>query len=447
MPYPGRGHINPMINLCKLMSFKHPDIVVSLVVTEEWKSFLSSYILPSKIHLNTIPNVIPSELIRAKDFPGFLEAVATKMEAPFEQLLDRLDSPVNAIIADTYLDWVIGVGNRRNIPVASLWTMSAAVFSILHNFDLLVGYGHFPISLSERGEERVDYIPGIPPTRLLDFPTIFNGTGRQTLYKALKSVSMVSKAQYLLFTSAYELEPSVIDALKLNFCFPLYSLGPMVPYFELDPNSNLATSDDQKVPEYLQWLNSQQKNSVLYVSMGSFLSVSSAQMDEIVAGVINSGVRFLWVSRGEKGLFEDGCGDLGLVVPWCDQLRVLCHPSVGGFWTHCGWNSTLEAAFAGVPMLASPIIWDQTSNSKKIVEDWKIGWRVKQGVEGENLVTREEIAKLVQSFMDKENSEVIEMREKAKEVQEACQAAISERGSSDSNLDFFLRDISQGQAK
>ncbi|KAJ9132694.1 hypothetical protein P3X46_033534, partial [Hevea brasiliensis] len=130
------------------MSFKHPDIVVSLVVTEEWKSFLSSYILPSKIHLNTIPNVIPSELIRAKDFPGFLEAVATKMEAPFEQLLDRLDSPVNAIIADTYLDWVIGVGNRRNIPVASLWTMSAAVFSILHNFDLLVGYGHFPISLS-----------------------------------------------------------------------------------------------------------------------------------------------------------------------------------------------------------------------------------------------------------------------------------------------------------
>ncbi|XP_057998922.1 UDP-glycosyltransferase 87A1 [Hevea brasiliensis] len=447
MPYPGRGHINPMINLCKLMSFKYPHIVVSLVVTEEWQSFLCSYIFPSNVRLNTIPNVIPSELVRAKDFPAFLEAVATKMEAPFEQFLDRLDLPVNAIIADTYLDWVIAVGNRRNIPVASLWTMSATVLSIFHHFDLLVRNGHFPIMLSERGEERVDYIPGVPPTRLLDFPTIFNGTVGQILSLALKSTSMVSKAQYLLFTSAYELEPAVIDALKLKFCFPLYPLGPMVPYFELKPNSNLSTSDDQKVPEYLQWLNSQPKNSVLYVSMGSFLSVSSAQMNEIVAGVRNSGVRFLWVSRGERGLFEDGCGDLGLVVPWCDQLRVLCHPSVGGFWTHCGWNSTLEAAFAGVPMLASPIFWDQTSNSKKIVEDWKIGWRVKQGVVGENLVTREEIAKLVQSFMDEENSEVIEMREKTKEVQEACQAAISQHGSSDSNLDFFLRDISQVKAK
>ncbi|KAJ9129685.1 hypothetical protein P3X46_035304, partial [Hevea brasiliensis] len=148
MPYPGRGHINPMINLCKLMSFKYPHIVVSLVVTEEWQSFLCSYIFPSNVRLNTIPNVIPSELVRAKDFPAFLEAVATKMEAPFEQFLDRLDLPVNAIIADTYLDWVIAVGNRRNIPVASLWTMSATVLSIFHHFDLLVRNGHFPIMLS-----------------------------------------------------------------------------------------------------------------------------------------------------------------------------------------------------------------------------------------------------------------------------------------------------------
>ncbi|KAJ6385486.1 hypothetical protein OIU77_028632 [Salix suchowensis] len=173
--------------------------------------------------------------------------------------------------------------------------------------------------------------------------------------------------------------------------------------------------------------------------MGSFLSVSSSQLNEIVAGVHNSGIRFLWVSRGETTLFKDGCGDMGQVVPWCDQLRVLRHPAVGGFWTHCGWNSTLEAVYAGVPMLASPIFWDQATDSKIIVEDWEIGWRVKREAGSEKLVTREEIAKLVKSFMDAENIEVREIRKKSKELQETCNAAIAKGGSSDTNLDSFIR--------
>ena len=49
----------------------------------------------------------------------------------------------------------------------------------------------------------------------------------------------------------------------------------------------------------------------------------------------------------------------------------------------------------GIPFLTFPIIFDQILNSKLIVEDWKIGWRVKQDVEMDNLVTRMEIAGLV----------------------------------------------------
>ncbi|XP_059429334.1 UDP-glycosyltransferase 87A2-like [Corylus avellana] len=144
MPYPGRGNINPMMNLCKLLALRRPQhILVTFVVTEEWLGFIGSDPKPSNIRFATVPNVIPSELGRAKDFPGFLEAVSTKMEAPFEDLLDRLELPVTAILADTYVFWAIGVGNRRNIPVASLWPMSATVFSVLHHFELLVQHGHF----------------------------------------------------------------------------------------------------------------------------------------------------------------------------------------------------------------------------------------------------------------------------------------------------------------
>ena len=137
-----------MINLCKLLASRQPEILITFVVTEEWLGFIGSEPKPDNIRFGTIPNVIPSELGRAKDFSGFVEAVATKTEAPFEELLDRFEYQVTAIVADNYLVWVPGFGNRRNIPVASLWTMSASVFSILHHFHLLEKNGHFPVELS-----------------------------------------------------------------------------------------------------------------------------------------------------------------------------------------------------------------------------------------------------------------------------------------------------------
>ncbi|KAB5520609.1 hypothetical protein DKX38_024928 [Salix brachista] len=603
MPYPGRGHVNPMMNLCKLMSSRKPDILFTFVVTEEWYDFiLSDTKKPDSIHFVTIPNCIPSEVGHAKDFPGFLKVVATKMDAPFEQLLDRLELPMDVIIADTYLDWfmfccfsldhvslcfftapsfratrakwsfssraigyeqveftlgvldldlallkdkpdpltdkstpeektlfnawersdrlsimflrmTIASNIKTSLPkpenakdymkaieerfktadkslagklMADLTTIKFDVQDViiqeirvhvplpsiskdgkppivepfnneehpmnnpqLHN-EIIVNepidatpaepalrrsqrqrrsaisndymlyqvesedgtmkdpFGnniaaeskslHLHLVLfffSERGEERVDYIPGIPPTRLVDFPTVFHGTGRQILPRALEPVSLVSKAQYLLFTSFYGLEAQVISALKPKFPFPVYPIGPSIPYFEIKDHSSVSGN----VSGYIEWLNSQPKGSVLYVSMGSFLSVSSSQLDEIVAGVHNSGV------------------------------------------------SVLVAVFAGVPMLTSPIFWDQIPDSKLIVEDWQIGWRVKRDERSEILVTREEISKLVKSLMDAENIEVKAMRKRAKELQETCRGAIAQGGSSDTNLDSFIRDISQGQSK
>ncbi|PQM41084.1 hypothetical protein Pyn_02026 [Prunus yedoensis var. nudiflora] len=179
--------------------------------------------------------------------------------------------------------------------------------------------------------------------------------------------------------------------------------------------------------------------------MGSFLSVSSAQMDEIAAGLCDSGVRFIWVARGETSRLKEVCGDMGLVVPWCDQLRVLCHSSVGGFLTHCGWNSVTEGVFAGVAFLAFPLLMDQGMVSNLIVEDWKVGLRVKKAeVKIDHLVTREEIAGLVKKFMDLEDEQGKEMRRRARELKKICRGAIAEGGSSDTNINAFISSISQG---
>lgn len=139
----------------------------------------------------------------------------------------------------------------------------------------------------------VDYIPGTYTARVADLPT---EADPRVLKRAVECVSMVSKSQYLLFTSLYELEPQAFESLKLEFPFPVYPVGPAIPYLDVKNNS-MVTSHDAS--EYLMWLDSQPQRSVLYISLGSFLSVSREQMDEIVAGLQESGVRFLWVARGE----------------------------------------------------------------------------------------------------------------------------------------------------
>lgn len=286
----------------------------------------------------------------------------------------------------------------------------------------------------------MEHTPGLSSARVADLQTVIHKTDKRALKLALECISQASKAQYLLLTSVYELEPEALNTLRTQFPFPVYPIGPAIPYLELDQhNSSYSTSKEEH--NYIHWLNSQPSGSVLYISLGSFLSVSSAQMDEIAYGLCISGIRFLWVARADASRLKEICGDMGLVVPWCDQLKVLCHSSIGGFWTHCGWNSILEAVFGGVPMLTFPLFLDQFPNSRQIVEDWKIGWRVERDMGNENLKTREEIAELVKRFMDRESNEEKETRKRARELRDECHRAIAKGGSSDRNLNAFIRDI------
>ncbi|XP_019180253.1 PREDICTED: UDP-glycosyltransferase 87A2-like [Ipomoea nil] len=218
------------------------------------------------------------------------------------------------------------------------------------------------------------------------------------------SPSMTLGGQYLVFTSVAELESdAIIEALRPKLKTPIYSIGTAIPnYFPIQ-----GDGDEISCPDYLTWLDAQPANSVLYISQGSFLSLSAGQLEEIVVGVCESGVRFFWVARENTERLRErgGGGEQGLIVSWCDQLRVLHHRSVGGFWSHCGWNSTKEGAFAGVHFLAFPIALDQFTNCKQIVEDWKIGWKVKKGCDNDGIVRRREIAQLLRRFMGSECNE------------------------------------------
>ncbi|CAN1266511.1 UDP-glycosyltransferase 87A2 [Linum perenne] len=447
VPYPGRGHINPMLNLCNLISSKNPHLLITVVVTEEWRGFLSAAATATASNFTTntrlasIPNVIPSELVRGSDFPSFYNAVMTEMETPVDELLNRIsDPPITAMISDTELRWAIRIANRRKIPVATLCTVPAGVFSTFNRFAAIKNLQLRDNLLDQRGAS----IHGISEPEIADLQAIFRGDDRRIMGLTLECISWVPKAQFLLVNSVQELEPESFNALNSELKqLPIYSVGPAIPFFRINHN----TSDSESAhPAYFSWLDSQPKESVLYVSLGSFASISSNQMDEIAEGLKASSVKFLWVARGESERVKESCGEKGMVVPWCDQMKVLRHCSVGGFLTHCGWNSTLEGLYCGVPMLTFPLIFDQVPNSRRIVEKWRVGWRLKRDVvvieEDELLVRRDEICEVVKRFMNGEETEVKELRKRCKELMEICRGAIAEGGSSDKNLDQFIKDIS-----
>lgn len=286
------------------------------------------------------------------------------------------------------------------------------------------------------------YIPGvasIEPTELMSYlqESDTSSVVHQIIFKAFEDAK---GADFVLSNTVYELEPDTISALQIEKHF--YAIGPIFPPgFTHSPiaTSLWAESDCS------YWLAAQPPRSVLYISFGSYAHVSKRDLHEIARGLLASKVRFIWVLRPDivssdepdplpGGFLEESKGR-GMVVQWCSQKEVLSHPSIGGFLTHCGWNSILESIWCGVPMLCFPLLTDQFTNRKLLVKDWRIGI----GIGELNSVSKEVVSKRIEELVRGKEGE--EIREEVKKVKIVLESAISPNGSSTKNFDRFVSDL------
>jgi len=246
----------------------------------------------------------------------------------------------------------------------------------------------------------------------------------------------------VLVNSFHDLEPQEADYMASTWRAKM--VGPTVPSAFLDNRlpDDVSYGIHLHTPvtaECKAWLDAQRPRSVLYVSFGSMASLGPDQMNEVAEGLYGSGKPFLWVVRAtETAKLPEGFADKakarGLIVPWCPQLEVLAHPSVGCFMTHCGWNSTVEALSAGVPMVAMPNWSDQMTNAKYIQDVWRVGVRVRPDAKG--VVRSEEVERRVREVMEGEMREGFRMR--ALEWSKKAKKSMSEGGTSDTNISDFL---------
>ncbi|KAF9599005.1 hypothetical protein IFM89_033350 [Coptis chinensis] len=216
----------------------------------------------------------------------------------------------------------------------------------------------------------------------------------------------------------------------------------------------------------LRWLDSRNPNSVVYVCLGSLCRLVPAQFMEIGLGLEASQCSFIWVIKSgerykelEKWLsdekFEERTKNRGLVIKgWAPQVLILSHQAIGGFLTHCGWNSTLEGVCAGVPMLTWPMFADQFINEKLIVQVLSIGVPVEvsdpvpwgEEDKGGILVTKQQVQRAVNRLMD-ENNEGEGRRKRARELAEMASKAMEEGGSSHLSLTLLIEDIKDQASK
>jgi UDP:flavonoid glycosyltransferase YjiC (YdhE family) len=87
-----------------------------------------------------------------------------------------------------------------------------------------------------------------------------------------------------------------------------------------------------------------------------------------------------------------------VVRNWAPQGAILSHDSIGGFVTHCGWNSVLEAVYEGVPMVAWPLYAEQKLNKVILVEEMKVALDLNKSKDG--YVSATELGDRVKELMD-----------------------------------------------
>jgi UDP-glucosyl transferase 73C len=263
----------------------------------------------------------------------------------------------------------------------------------------------------------------------------------------------------VVMNSFHDLEPAYIESFRRITGKRVWTVGPMCLCNQessaMAARGNKASVDEARC---LRWLDSMKAGSVIFVSFGSLACTEPRQLVELGLGLEASGKPFVWVIKAGDRLpeveewlaegFEERVEDRGMIIRgWAPQLVILWHQAIGGFVTHCGWNSTLEGICAGVPMVTWPHFGEQFVNERLVVDVLKTG--VEVGVEGvtqwateqkEVKVGRNAVQAALSKLMD-DGIVAEEMRMRAKEFGIKAREALAVGGSSHTNISLLIQEM------
>ncbi|KAI3437431.1 Glycosyltransferase [Psidium guajava] len=468
---PGMGHLIPVLELGQRFAVHHRFLVTIFVVTTDASAAQSQLPLYSSyrdlLDIVFLPPVDVSSLVT--DSTTILSQLVLIMRHAMPILrteIKALKPRPSALVADLFGTEAFEVADdlgmlKYMFNTSNAWFLALSLYyphqDEINRHDHV--YLHAPLNIP--GCASLEHAHTVDPYLQPDDRVLHDDYAKMGLDMA--------KADGILVNSWEYLEPKTLKALRDPNLLGRFSSVPVHPVGPLiRPVKPVGNSVSRSTA--LDWLDLQPAESVLYVSFGSGGTLSADQLTELAWGLELSQQRFVWVVRPpiessalgayfrQKKRIEDGTPDylpddfvtrtreMGLVIEmWAPQTEILAHPSVGGFLSHCGWNSTLESLVNEVPMVCWPLYAEQGMNSVMLADHLGMAVRPRDAGPG-GVVTREVIEKTIRRVMAKAEEPGKSVRAKVVDLKRSAEAALAKGGSSYGSLERVAKECETGLA-
>ncbi|PKA50344.1 UDP-glycosyltransferase 83A1 [Apostasia shenzhenica] len=358
------------------------------------------------IRFATIPDGLgPGE--DRNDLGRLVEGFMEVMPACLEELIAGNSADGNSaagevprftcFIADECMAWAIDITRTAGLPSAAYFPAAAGALVGTLSIPKLIADGIIDEEGVPKQKEKFQLSPGLPSMDPPHLPwnCFSDPKARKFIFDLLSAnTRAVANSPFILCNTFQELE----DQLLTHFpC--ILPVGPLLAGNRPEkPTGSFWTPDTG----CLEWLDDQPAASVVYVAFGSFTIFSQTQFQELALGLELAEKPFLWVVRPDSiaafpAGFAERVADKGRIVGWSPQQKVLAHPSIAYFVSHCGWNSVLEGVINGIPFLCWPYFADQYLNENYICDSWRIGMRLVADEHG--IISKKEIRKKLEELV------------------------------------------------
>nr|AGU14121.1 UDP-glycosyltransferase [Cicer arietinum] len=456
------GHIVSTVEFANYITKNHPEISTTiLIITMPHTSLVNTY-TQSRASTDTnlrfiyLPTVDPPTPDQYQSLNGFLSLLIQNHKNNIKNaLLDIMITEstsesvkLAALFIDLFSTTIIDVAEELSVPCYLLFASPASFLGfMLHlpQVESIESDTEFEIPSFKNKLPRL-----VLPNLALNWKTEdgyswFSYHGRR--YRETKGI---------IVNTLQELEPHALQSLHNDLQLPpVYSIGPIVDHVgpvQWDPNP-------AQYDYIMKWLDMQPLASVVFLCFGSMGSLEAKQVEQIAIGLERVGVRFLWALREPPKTRLEGprnytshedvlpvgflkrTAEMGIVCGWVPQVKVLAHKAVGGFVSHCGWNSILESLWYGVPIATWPIYAEQQMNAFQMVKELGLAVEIRMDYRrgGDLVVQAEEVENGISTLMNGSD----EIRRKVKDMSEKCRVALMENGSSYTNLLSFIHQLTK----
>ncbi|KAJ3705602.1 hypothetical protein LUZ61_009307 [Rhynchospora tenuis] len=285
-----------------------------------------------------------------------IDAIEYDMPSQLENLIWKINGEdmdkITFLIADFLMGWAVEVAERLGLRSVAFSAFSATSLATYLSIAKLKETGVIDENGSPKTKEKFKLAPTATSIDETYFGWYFlkDIEKRQRMFRYFENNEQsVSKARFIVCNSFQDFE------LPIFTNFPnIIPIGPLPLGKTSNPAGHLWSDDTTSI----DWLDQQPVNSVVYLAFGSIATLDQNQLEEFAFALDSSKMRFLWVIRSDETMGEhhDFLKQLqdsinrrgkGKIVNWCNQEKVLAHPSIACFISHCGWNSTLDGVKNG----------------------------------------------------------------------------------------------------